>query len=57
MIPFVFANQVYYITSENNILTISAEDGTVCLAGSIDEIAAYNNRLSKLALEIYCTLF
>ncbi|SCI38338.1 Uncharacterised protein [uncultured Blautia sp.] len=57
MIPFVFANQVYYITSENNILTISAEDGTVCLAGSIDEIAAYNNPLSKLALEIYCTLF
>ena len=57
MITFVFANQVYYITSENNTITVSTEDGTVCLAGSIDEIAAYNNPLSKLALEIYCTLF
>lgn len=57
MIPFVFVNQVYYITSENNVITVSDEAGTVCLVGSIDEIAAYDNPLSKLALEIYCTLF
>ena len=57
MIPFVFANQVYYITSEHDFIIVSSEDGIVCLAGSIEELAAYDNSFAKLVLKICCTLF
>ncbi len=57
MIPFVFANQVYYITLEHDFITVSSEDGIVCLAGSIEELSAYDNPFAKLVLEICRTLF
>lgn len=55
-IPFVFSNQIYYILLENNTLTVTKADGSICLHTTIKAISHNQDPLSKLALEIYQSL-
>ena len=56
-IPFIFSNQIHYISSENNALIVTKKDGSICLYANIETIADKDDPLSQLALDIYHTLF
>jgi DNA-binding LytR/AlgR family response regulator len=56
-VPFVFANQIYYMSSENNIVTVVSRNGTVYLCANIEAIQDNEDLLLKLVAEIYHALF
>lgn len=56
-IAFVFSNQIYYISSENDILTVTTVEGVICLRAAVETLTCNQDPLSVLVLEIYQTLF
>ena len=55
-IAFVFSNQIYYISLENNILTVTTTEGVICLRAAIETLACDQDPFSALVLEICQTL-
>ena len=56
-IAFVFSNQIYYISSENDILTVTTVEGVICLRAAVETLTCNQDPFSALVLEIYQTLF
>lgn len=56
-IAFVFSNQIYYISADNNILTVTTTEGIICLHANIETLIYDQDPFSALVLEIYQTLF
>ena len=55
-IAFVFSNQIYHVRSENEKLTVTKADGSLCFCSTIEAISLNQDPLSKLVIEIYQTL-
>lgn len=56
-IAFVFFNRIYYISSENDMLTVTTDEGAVCLHATIETLTCAQDPFSALVLEIYQVLF
>lgn len=56
-ISFVFFNQIYHISSQNDILTVTTNEGIVCLHATTEVLASKKDPFSALVLSIYHTLF
>lgn len=56
-IAFVFFNQIYYISSGNDILTVTTVEGVIRLRAAVETLTCNQDPFSALVLEIYQTLF